>query len=202
MRSLYRGVTLGLLALAVSVCVSGQTNPKNMDTAANPRGLDTGVSGSPGSALSGTLGTVHPEVYRLWKSLEGRYETSEGGTHVTLTLKRTSPYVLFAETRTEAGGKTDVERGSLQLGDASPSPTSGRIRYALAYQPESLRSEWGCFLYGYSTTAGIAFESEGSDCSFTFGRRITKLKIDTSHGSIASVTKDGETTLLTRVSGR
>jgi hypothetical protein len=200
MRLIRRGVVLGTLALAVSVCASGQVNnPKNIDPSPNPRGSELGPLYA---SLPGEVGQAHPAVYKLWESLEGKYEGVDQGTHITLTLKRTSPYLLFAETRTETNGRQDVSRGYVQLGDSSPSYISSKVRYALAYRPETLRSSWTCLFYGYAGSDAVSFESEIGDCSFTFGRPVSKVRLDVSPEAIVlSAEKDGKAT-LTRVSDR
>lgn len=199
MRALRRGSVLGLLALAVAVCASGQVNnPKNINTAADPKGLDPAV-GQRSVSTTG-WGSVHPELYRLWKSLPGRYAKSDDQSRLTVTLKATTPYVLFLEARTEAGGQETVERGWIHLGDASPSYRSARMRFAMAYEPESLRNEHGCTLYGSPTADGITFSTEGSDCSFALGRRVGNLKVDATSKTIAVTgEKDAETTVLARI---
>jgi len=201
MTSLRRASILGLLAIAVTVCASGQTNPKNIDTAADPKGLDP-TAGTQSPLYSGVgYGPAHPELYQLWKRLPGRYEKNEDGSRRIVTLKAISPYVLFVENRLLAGGQESVERGWLYLGDVSTSYNSPKMRFALSYRPDSLRGEYGCALYGYPSANGITFESEGSDCSFTLGRPVSKLRVDAAAGMISiSDAKDAETTVLTRVS--
>ena len=200
---------LALLLGAAAWTVQGQgnpqsMNPKNLDTAANPRGGPDGYGAStywPGSSFGwdGSNGPAHPELYRLWKSLEGRYESNADGTRLVLALRRISPYVLFLQATTELGGITTVERGYLQLWDASVSYTSDSVRYALFFRPETLRSEYGCSLYGRPSPDGITFESEGSDCSFPLGRKVSKLTFQAAAAAIEISEGSGEITALRRV---
>jgi hypothetical protein len=201
MLAIRRPSALALLALAVSVCATGQVNnPKNIDTAANPRGSDPAGSIGRSEISTAGLGSVHPELYQLWKGLPGRYTTGGDGDRLTVTLKATTPYVLFLEARTEAGGRETVERGWVHLGDASPSYTSTRMRFALAYEPESLRSEQHCTMFGSPGTDGITFATEGSDCSFVLGRRVGNLTVNARRDTITlSQEKDGETTVFARI---
>jgi hypothetical protein len=192
----------GLLLLLAATAATAQVNPKNMDTAANPRGTTLYNPSSPSYGLPSTYGApVHRELYLLWKTLPGIYESAEDGTKRTLTLHAVSPYVLSVEIRTGVGGKESVERGYLGLADASPSYTSKKIRFAVAYQPESLRKEWSCALYGSPTPDGITFESEQTDCSFTLGRLVSKLRFDATADAISlSDVGDGAVTLVKKAS--
>jgi hypothetical protein len=172
-----------------------------MDTTANPRpwGSDPPAWGAALSVPSG-LGPVHPELRKLWKKLPGRYEQSDGESRLSLALKAVGPYALSVQTRTESG---DVEKGWIVLADVSPSYRSTKMRFALEYRPDPFRSEYSCILYGVPTAEGITFESEGTDCSFPLGRRVSKVRIDLSAAGIALSEKDpgkeGETVLLRRV---
>jgi hypothetical protein len=197
-----RFISFGL-GFFLAAAAHAQVNPKNMDTTANPRGQNTtGASGVgfPGPSSAGSYGPAHPQLYRLWKGLAGRYEAAAGDLSLTLTVRPIYPYSLFVETRTKEGGVETVERGYLFLVDASPSYTSSNIRYAVAYRPDSTRSDYSCLLYGRPSPGGITFESEQTDCSFTLGRRVAKLRLDATDHSIAlSPGQDGETTVLHRI---
>ena len=202
MKLIQRVSTVGLLLLGTALPAVSQVNPKNMDLAASPR---SGASTGPGftSSSFSNLGPVHPELYQLWKGLPGRYETTDRASHLSLNLRAISPYVLFVEVRTTEGGQEAiVERGWIELRDASWSYRSQKRRFAMAYRPDSLRRDFGCSFYGAPRADGITFESEGSDCSFALGRRISKLQIDLSLTGIAVSESDGETTLLSRVADR
>ncbi|MDQ6894302.1 MAG: hypothetical protein M3167_16695 [Acidobacteriota bacterium] len=191
----------GLFLIAAAFSASAQVNPKNMDTAAHPRPWGS-TPPAWGSALSHPPGPgpVHPELRRLWKTLPGRYEQSEGDSHLSLALTAVTPYALSVQTRTGSG---DLEKGWIVLADVSPSYRSQKVRFALEYRPDSLRSELSCILYGAPTADGITFESEGSDCSFPLGRRVSKVKIDLSADGIAlsetDSRKEGEALVLRRV---
>jgi hypothetical protein len=190
-----------LFLLAAAFSAPAQVNPKNMDTAANPRpwGSDPPAWGSSLSSPSG-LGPVHPELGKLWKNLSGTYEETDGTSHFALVVKAVTPYALSVQTRTPDG---DVEKGWILLADVSPSYRSPKMRFALEYRPDSIRSEFSCILYGAPTADGITFESEASDCSFPLGRRVSKVKIDLSAAGIALSEKDsgkeGESLVLRRV---
>ena len=188
----------GLFLFAVGFSASAQVNPRNLDTAANPRGSDPPAWGSGLSSPSG-LGPVHPELRKLWKNLSGKYEETDGTSHFSLALKAVSPYALSVQTRTGAG---DMEKGWIVLADVSPSYRSPKMRFALEYRPDSFRSEFSCILYGAPTADGITFESEGTDCSFPLGRRVSKVKIDLSSAGIAlsekASGKESETVFLRR----
>ena len=201
-----RFLTPALLLFVVAATAAGQVNPKNMDPAAAPRGspLDSGTFPSPWAggitALTNDV-PVHRELYQLWKTLPGRYESTDGTTKVTMTLRAVYTYVLFVEIRKDVGGHESVDRGYLGLADASPSYTSRDMRFAIAYQPESLRRNWSCALFGRPTADGITFESEVTDCSFTLGRTVSKLRFDAAADSISlSAAGDGEVTLARKAS--
>jgi hypothetical protein len=191
----------GLFLMAASFSASAQVNPKNLDTAANPRpwGSNPPARGSALSSPSGS-GAVHPELRKLWKDLSGKYEETDGTSHFSLALKAVTPYALSVQTRTPEGA---VEKGWILLADVSPSYRSSKIRFALEYRPDSIRSDFSCILYGAPTADGITFESEASDCSFPLGKRVSKVKIDLSAAGIALSEKDsgkeGETLVLRRV---
>jgi hypothetical protein len=207
MSSLRRVSILGVFLLAAAWAAESQTNPKNMDPAPNPRGGpdDYGSVGySPSQSVLGSgSASAHQELWQLWKKLPGRYEKNDEGSRLTVTLRATSPYVLFVEARTEAGGKESVERGWISLADVSTGYRSARVRFALAYRPDSLRNDFGCALYGTPTADGIAFESEGTDCSFAIGRRVSKVRVDATTDTISlSAEKDAEPAVLTRVPSR
>lgn len=203
MRLFHRGSVLGLLLLAAAASgLSQVNNPKNLDPSPHPRGSEapSAVYGIGASSYS-YGGPVHPELYRLWKGLQGRYEKSDEGSRLTVTLTATSPYVLSVQARTVAGGHESVERGWIYLGDASTGYTSAKMRFALSYRPDSLRSNYACTLYGSPSPDGIAFESEASDCSFPLGRRISKMRVDATRSAISvSNQKDTDMTVLTRIS--
>lgn len=206
MRLSHRGSILGLLLLAAAASGQSQVNnPKNLDPSPHPRGSEAAspVYSAGASPYATGGGPVHPELYRLWKTLPGRYERTDEGSRLTVTLRATSPYVLFVEARTEAGGVESVERGWIGLGDASPSYRSTKMRFALSYRPDSLRSDFGCVLYGAPTAEGISFASEASDCSFPLGRRIAKLTVDVGQTTITlSDPKEADALVLTRVAAR
>ena len=195
-RSLLAALGVGVLALAAPA--PAQVNPKNLDTAANPRPgapATTSWSVSPGSA--------HRELWQLWRSLPGVYRETGEAPGLEVRLRAVSPYVLRAETRQGPPEAVSVERGTVSLGDISPSATSPKMRFTLEYRPESLRSDFACGLFGAPTPEGVRFETEGSDCSFLLGRRVSKITIDASHGEIVvTEAKSGETLVLKRVAGR
>jgi len=185
-----------VLVLAAAFPLSAQVNPKNLDPIANPRGSETTSAGYGVGVSSGYGGAVHRELYQLWKKLPGSYDQGEGESKVSLKLTAVEPYTLSVQTLTAAGA---VERGWLVLGDVSTSYRSAKMRFAMQYRPEYQRAEYACILYGAPTASGITFESEGTDCSFTLGRKVSKMKIEISAGRIAvSDEKAGETAYVRR----
>lgn len=198
MRSLLAALGVGVLALAGPAPVPAQVNPKNLDTAANPR------PGAPATtSWSVPPGSAHRELWQLWKSLPGVYRETGEAPGLEVRLRAVSPYVLFAETRQGPPEAISVERGTVSLGDVSQSPTSPKMRFTLGYRPEALRSDFPCGLFGAPTPEGVRFETEGSDCSFALGRRVSKITIDASHGEIVlTEAKTGETLVLKRVADR
>ena len=195
MRSLRCGSILAFLVLSTTLPAAAQVNPKNMNPAA------------PGPAQPGRFDAVpravSPELYRLWERLPGRYESTVGRPPVRVSLRAISPFVLFVEASTSFGGKESLERGYIELGDASPSYVSSKKRFSLSYRPEALGMNFTCTFYGAPHDGAVTFETEGSDCSFPLRRPVSKWKIDTSRDEI-SVTdaKTGESTVLRRVSRR
>jgi hypothetical protein len=182
-----------LITLAVPLTATAQQNPRNIDTAANPRGSSPA---SAGALMTSLEAPVHLELRKLWKDLSGTYEQGQGDSRVSVDLKAISPYSLSVQARTPAGL---VERGVLVLGDASTSYRSSRIRFAMQYRPDSFRSEYSCTLFGFPTAQGFTFESEGGDCSFVLGRRVSKVKIDVSRSRISiSAGNEAETAFLRR----
>ena len=181
-----------LLVLAAASPLTAQSNPKNLNPIPSPRGSNAAWGGG----MPWIPGAVHHELYQLWKKLPGSYVESEGDSRRSLEVTAVEPYALSVQTRTAAGA---VLHGWLVLGDASTSYRSPKMRFALQYRPDVDRYEYACTLYGVPTPEGITFESEESDCSFTLGRRVSRVKIEISAGRIAiSDPKDGEATFVRR----
>jgi hypothetical protein len=181
-----------VLILAAALPLSAQNNPKNLNPIPSPRGSNPAWGGG----MPWTPGAVHRELYQLWKKLPGSYEEGEGESRRSLELTAVEPYAISVETRDAAGA---VLRGWLVLGDASTSYRSPKMRFALQFRPDVDRNEYACTFYGVPTADGITFESEGTDCSFTLGQKVSKLKIEISAGRIAiSDPKDGEATFVRR----
>lgn len=191
---------LGVLVLALAAPCSAQVNPKNMNPIPNPRpGWQQPLAGSPVSRP----GTAHRELWQLWETLPGRYRETGEGPRLEVTLRAVSPYVLFVEARSGAGGQQTVERGTIRLADVSTSSNSAKMRFALEYRPETHRQDFACTLFGAPGPGGVTFETEASDCSFPLGRRVSKLKLDASQGEIAIADeKSGEALSLRRVADR
>jgi hypothetical protein len=181
-----------MLVLPAAFPLSAQVNPKNSNPIPSPRGSNS----TWGGGMSVYPGAVHRELYQLWKKLPGSYEEGGGESRRSLELTAVEPYAISVQTRTASGA---VLHGWLVLGDVSTSYRSPKMRFALQYRPDVDRYEYACTFYGVPTPDGITFESEGTDCSFTLGQRVSKLKIEISAGRIAiSDPKDGEATFVRR----
>jgi len=181
-----------VLILAAAFPLSAQSNPKNLNPIPSPRGLNS----TWGGGMPWSPGAVHHELYQLWKKLPGTYEEGEGESRRSLEVTAVEPYALSVQTRTVDGA---ILHGWLVLGDVSTSYRSPKMRFALQYRPDTERREYACTLYGVPTADGITFESEESDCSFTLGQRVSKVKIEISAGRIAiSDPKGGEATFVRR----
>ncbi len=178
---------LSVLLLASALPAAGKVNPE-------PVFLPLPSVGG------GATVPVHPELYRLWESLPGDYESADQSTPLRLSLRAVSPYVVFLEARTKSGGKEILERGFVHLGDASPSYRSQKKRFSLTYRPETLGMNFFCTFYGAPSGGGVRFETEGSDCSFPLKRPISKWTIDTSAAELTVTdAKTGQATVLRKI---